>query len=625
MKARYDGQPVQDLRGWEVVADRKAWGRGLAAHLVEACETLDISLEEALEELNEILVGVSLEPVLEGLGADRGRSRSGDVSRIDELLSREYRKARGAFMTPPQAARALVLLVDDLEEGPIIDPACGHGELLLASQDRWPNRRILGVELHAGLAIAAAIRLWRRWRANTCGGGEVKILVGDGLARLPAQMGGEGIYSLVIGNPPFLGEKGQAAFFRELRGKYPRFEPIFYARMDLLYLFLARGVELAGPGGQQAWLTPPYWLSADGARGLRTYLGEHVEAHTFVELREPGLFAASPGDELALTVLRRAQEGAETMGGVGRWFQGGLRELEESERGRWSILDRQLLKPSGWRPFTPTSVTLWRQRLERGGTRLALLASDHQGFVSGADRVTRRHLSMVSGADLELGEPIFLAETAEIPAQWEEMRRWVRPVLRSRELQPNQVFWSPPGSAWALYVDEAVSSTDDEALLMEGLGRFRPILERRREVERGLMPWYRLHWPRDRRAMEGPKLVVPRRSAAPCFSLDLSGSMVSSDITFLVAPKDVADPVRYLATLMFLLNSAETGRFLRYFGKRKGTQLEFYSTPLRQIIVSTRLAGGRLLLDEEIYDEAQRRDFSRRLDRLLMAEADGAG
>lgn len=616
-RAEQDPRAVNNLQGWGAVSEPSRWGQELARHLLVACEDFGVSTNHALKELENILVGVSLLPLLDGLEEEQTSGEVDDLSKVDGLLSLGHRREKGAHMTPLRAAQALVALVDELGEGPIIDPACGHGELLLASQRRWPARNLVGVELHAGLAIAAALRLWKQ-RREQGGVGQVKILVGDGLARLPEAVGPEGGFALIIGNPPFVGEKGQAAYFRALRQKYPRFEQIYSPRMDLLYLFLARGVELASPGGQQAWLTPPYWLSADGATGLREFLGERVDARAFVELHEPGLFRASPGNELILSVLSRRGEGGARQVWRGKWFRGALDELEKAASEKWREVDPELLSPGGWRPFTPKAVNEWRQHLEQSGTALAELVRDFQGFVSGADRVTRRHLAILKEGEARFGEPIFLAEGSQIPKAWRGVpKKWVRPVLRSRELKPNHIFYRGPANAWALYIDDEVVNTSEEAQFHELLGRFRPILERRREVQRGLIPWYRLHWPRDRRAMEGPKLVVPRRSAEPCFSLDLSGAMVSSDCTFLVAPEGVTDPIRYLARLMLLLNSPEIGRFLHYFGKRKGRLLEFYSSPLRQIVVPAHLENGELILAEKLFDEAQRQRFWEQLQGLF--------
>jgi adenine-specific DNA-methyltransferase len=99
------------------------------------------------------------------------------------------------------------------------------------------------------------------------------------------------------------------------------------------------------------------------------------------------------------------------------------------------------------------------------------------------------------------------------------------------------------------------------------------------------MPWYRLHWPRRREEMVGPKLVVPRRAQEPRFCLDLSGSAISSDCTYLVAPPEVEEPVEYLIRLMLALNSPWVSKWLESNGKRKGKMFEFYSTPLRSLPV----------------------------------------
>ena len=76
---------------------------------------------------------------------------------------------------------------------------------------------------------------------------------------------------LVLGNPPYLGEKNHKELFQRLRTT-PFGARFYEGRMDYFYYFVYRGIEALKPGGQLCYITTNYFATADGAKGLRSYL-----------------------------------------------------------------------------------------------------------------------------------------------------------------------------------------------------------------------------------------------------------------------------------------------------------------------------------------------------------------
>ncbi|WP_158542390.1 N-6 DNA methylase [Lujinxingia litoralis] len=537
---------------------------------------------EIVRRLEQVVEGASVERLRQAILTCEASGLAGKVEadgeRWDALLGDAERRAFGVHFTPAHVADRLVSLLDDGEEsavaeaGLVVDPACGAGALLLAAGRRWPGRALVGVEREEGLALACGLRLLAAQRRGEAG--DVRVIVGDGLDRLEDDT--EGRAGVVVMNPPYVPEKGNGAFLAGVLADHPRFECVRGARVDLLYYFLARSVELLSDGGQAAWLTPPHWLGADGADALRAYLLDEGAMERFAWLKAGDVFDAAPGTEVLLASFRKGSARREAM-----W--GGSVSAGEF---RWTAVAPGSLGSGRWRPRVDQGGLDWGRRVRREGRPLGELVRDFQGVVSGADRVTRRHVAHFGGVEegWEVGTPIFLSEEAEPPAGWAVLGGYVRPLLRSGRLEASRVYRGEEVHGWMLYLCEELPQEHLEAV-EEVLGPYRPILERRREVVQGKMPWYRLHWPRDRAAMAAPKLVVPRRAPRPCFALDLSGAIVSSDCTILLAPPDIEDAEGYLCALMKALNSAHTERYLGTFGKRKGALLEFYSSPLRELPV----------------------------------------
>lgn len=602
---------------------RLAWARLLKPHS-------GFRRDRIREKLSPLVEGSLLDDWLERV--DPRRLAHADTSRIESIqrsLDDELRRRNGIYLTPPALADALAATVEAEEGEAVIDLSAGAGSLLAAVARRHPHVRVVGVEKSPLLALAAAVNLVAA-RVATGQGARIsdRIFVGDGLASDPRWSALEGKAAAVLGNPPYVREKGNRALFSDLRRRHQHLAPFFGPRMDLLYLFFHRSASFVRPGGRLAMLTTAYWLTATNADRVRADLTERLTPELLVRVESSGVFSDAPGQHSLVSVFRADEDRSTTLKALSLaeeptdWRQL-VEELLGGECAREDLrkVAARTLDASRWTPFADAATDRWAKRLEEQGSALSALLSDRQGFVSGADRFSGRHPKRY-GEDADLpskGEPIFLFERAQVPDKLAFLEPTVlRPVLRASALDPNAVITTPPSDELALYVDGEVGP-EAEALLESHLGRFRPVLEHRREVRKGSMPWYRIHWPRDRREQTAPKLVVPRRASAPCFALDLSASAISSDCTYLVAPDEAEDSLRYLVTLMVVLNSEPIARYLRNYGKSKGRQLEFYSEPLRSLPLPLRLAEGRLVFVDELVKPSTLETWQARIDARLDA------
>ncbi len=445
----------------------------------------------------------------------------------------ELRKKTGAFFTPRELADRMTEVAGDPRTA--VDLSCGDGALLSSISRRNPDCQLVGVELDLDLAAATAIR-------SVVEGFDVSVICGDGLA----ERGGR--FELVILNPPYLGEKGNRETFRRLKKDHPHLSEAFVPRQDLSNLFLMRGLQLLEPGGKMVALTSEYWLQSDSAQPLRRAIRSAFGAERFIRFGA-GQFRDAPGHHSLITVVAAAKEFVAEDDGSTR-----VGDVSELEAGRWN-------------PFEPPA--------SREGEPLGTIVRTSQGFVSGADRLTRRHLREFPNLG-EVGAPIFMFDR-EPPA---ELRDRAEPVLRGSQIEAGQVIQSFEPQCWVIWVDAELPATDP---VVKHLEKFRPILERRREARTGAMPWYRLHWPRSRAEMARPKLVTPRRTPNLCFALDCSGAPVSSDCTFIVAPEGVLDEVGFLRRLMAQLHEPSTEAWLRRNGKVKGDLMEMYAGPLEEL------------------------------------------
>ena len=519
------------------------WRRRLAAAILQG---RDVS--RLCDELSDLVDEDRVRTALE-LAADEPPPPPGY---LDDLVERGHRARNGIYFTPTAVADHMASLVDAPSEGIVVDLSCGDGALLCAMARRHPQLGLVGVEEDPLLAVAAAANI--RASRGLAPHRDDYVHCGDGLAPRPEIDGA----AVVIGNPPYVGEKGNKALFDALRAEHRHLAEWFGPRMDLHYLFLHRALDVLRPGGVMVHLTSEYWLAATGAARLRRDLVERSIATSFERLGT-GAFDAAPGHHSLIFVAKR----------------------------RPATIDGIDLPQDGapWAPFADRPAIT--------GVPFTRVCRDRQGFVSGADRVTSRTAAKVGK---RAGTPIFLYRADEVPAAH---ARLFRPVLRRSDCVANRVVLPPPQAEKVLWLDGEVEPETRPAV-EELLGPFRPILEARREVRRGTMPWYRIWWPRVTSEYALPKLVVPRRSTTAAFCLDLSGAMVSSDCTYILAAPGLP-AVETLLAVMLVANAAPTVEHLRQHGKTKGEVIEFYADPLKRLPLAVEIKGGTVLpLDSDL-------------------------
>lgn len=541
-------------------------------------------------------------------------SRTVTCQGFDGLFARAHRRRQGMYYTPANwaelMASALVVWGPEpqKERWHVADLAAGDGALLCAALRARPDCTVLGVEQELASALSAAmhivgVRIAQGWLGSPPL--YDRVIVGSGLAQdvLPVSQ-----VECVLGNPPYLGEKGNRTFFEDLSASHPHLAHRIVARVDLLYLFMYRALDYLASGGVMVHLTSAYWLQATGAARLREDLLRR--AQPVLCWQKPGerLFADAPGHHSLLTLWQKREVPDEAAHEVmTRAYSAPIAERGEVALGKAHELATPCVLSSGsegFRPFVDQGAFEQARAFRAQSARLSEFFTDCQGFVSGADRVTRAHVKLVE--DLEAGAPLFLFDDAtQIP---ELLQAWrgdlVLPVLRASQLKSGEVLCAQDEDTctWALYVDGALKGERLEVVEAH-LQCARPILERRREVKIGRIPWYRMHWPRQRAEQLGDKLVMARRSAGWEVSADFAGHLVSSDCTYLrvSAMRDAGMARRALMRALVWIAQPEVQRDLEVYGKQKGELYEFYSEPLRDVPMALREgAGGELEFDERM-------------------------
>lgn len=424
-------------------------------------------------------------------------------------------------------------------------------------------------------------------------------------------------YTLILGNPPYIGEKGNTTLFNETKAS--AFGTRHYEKnMDFSYYFLHKGLDLLAKEGVLCYITTSYFATADGGKKLRQRLQEEVLFHWLVYPENITLFSHAKGQHNLIYCLSRKDSHykskpilihvVETTAAYE--FLNSLPVFDPSvvahdpratvfddasqlfdQRGQLLIRSPGLVKP------------IIDKICQKSMYQLQDLCTVNQGVVSGADKLTKQHKKVVGFYEEDRG--IFVLNQQEKEAlvkQEPSVDRFLKPFYKNSQIRSYGV--AGHTNQWLLYLtDDNMPTIDWSEPLNQHLAPFKALLSQRREVKMGIRRWHSLHWPRNPNIFEKEKIVAPQRSALNIFGYSTKPWYASADVYFIQRRETCFYSTEYL---LLWLNSALCYAWLSYYGKMKGKDLELYATPLKQIPVP----GPPSVLEEKWMQDQFRRIIS---------------
>ncbi|MGM0370160.1 MAG: Eco57I restriction-modification methylase domain-containing protein, partial [Bacillota bacterium] len=397
----------------------------------------------------------------------------------------------------------------------------------------------------------------------------------------------QGGFDLVIGNPPYIGEKGNKDMFRELK-KYA-LRDFYSGKMDLFYFFFHLGLDIVKEGGQVALITTDYYLTATGAYKLRTDLEERGIIRRLIDFNNTRLFPAAMGQHNLITIVKKNTTANQSTlakttitnreGDASRRTILDILAGEDKQSNYYSIPQKLLYQGSEkYLQLEVGAIDELLTKIKVQGQQLGEICSVNQGIVSGCDRVSPRHIRNYDLADELKGRGIFVvdeAEVAELDLQGAD-KELLRPWFKNSDIEQ---YWcrSRNKGEYLLYLDQELKELP--ASIADYFAPVEEILQSRREVEADRLAWWQLQWPRCAEIFAGAKLVVPQRSKQNTFAYTEKPWYASADVYYITQPQAEID----LKYILALLNSKLYFLWFYYKGKKKGKLLELYQRPLTRV------------------------------------------
>ncbi len=397
------------------------------------------------------------------------------------------------------------------------------------------------------------------------------------------EMFGVDCFDIVIGNPPYLGEKGNKQTFDNLKGSdiHRRF---FQGRADLLHYFFHLGIDLLREGGVLSFITTNYYPTATFGSNLRGDFKSRTKILSLVNFQEVKIFESALGQHNMITMLQKTHDNQD-------YF---CQQIVAREKG--SITQQQLIEivngdsnlaqkgkvhvselydgPESYIRFIAgEGLNTILNKVAVGRDTLGSLAHVNQGIISGIDRFTIGWKSKFPEITAEVGSPVFVFPVGA--KNFPHLKPWFK---------NSDVFkFVTAGSARMeiLWLGRGYPKPSKSELSY--LHQFFPILSARREFLLEKRPWYELHWPREEVLFTAPKLVNSYRTYDNAFAFSDAPFFGGADLTFITNYEEISVDLFFL---LGLLNSDLIYTWFYFRGKRKGDMLELKQVPVSEVPIA---------------------------------------
>lgn len=401
----------------------------------------------------------------------------------------------------------------------------------------------------------------------------------------------KGGFDIVIGNPPYVGESGNKEIFRPIAktGFGKRF---YLGKMDLLYFFFHKGIDLTSDKGEIALITTNYFITATGAKKLRADFKARTQIRKFINFDEYKIFESALGQHNAITFLTKDRTKPIEMKScfcneTGIFESGRLSKILEwtDKDSIYSVVPQDKIYDgeNDYIRFNSQSLDSSAiQKMQQCKIKLKDLFLVNQGVVTGCDTFTKRHLDkMPLTDDVIINDGIYVLDfdnprDVEIYNNFTLGKSLCRDFYKNSDIQRYQS--SKKATKKIIYFEDALDSSKYPDVFAH-LSRFKQLLESRLETYNEHYHWTAIHRSRVAQIFEGPKVVLPYRAKTNAFAYNEVEWFCRSD-AYVVTPKQKDFSLK---ALLGILNSTLYLYWLKKQGKVKGEILELMREPIEQI------------------------------------------
>lgn len=553
-------------------------------------------------------------------------------------LNKDFRLKRGVFYTDSLISKYMLervfnfleknLDLEKLKKLRILDPSCGSGSFLLSGFkilkllykklgdkrseqeiDRWIiENNLYGCDIDKRAIEIVGFRFELLTNLSNL---NMNIYNQDFILEF-----NEKDFDLIIGNPPYIGEKGNKELFNKLNNSLI-YENFYEKGMDYFYFFIEKSIQILKENGILSFLTTNYWVKADCAKKLRKEVYQKSIFLEVLDFNQFKPFRDAKGQHNMIFTIQKTKKNKEFEYIKLNCTKGKIENILNLIRNK--DLNNLIIKTcssdtikdkDGLFLFLDKKVYNIIKKISFSSDKcLSDFAKINQGVVSGADKVNKKNIKFLK--NIKLNDGIFvLKESEAIKKELES--DLLKPFFKTSDIA--QYKTSETSKTRLIYTNKSLK-IEEYLKIKEHLSLYKEILKQKRESQIGMIPWYSLHWPRKKSIFENEKIVVPQRAKRNIFGYNEIDWYASADVYFIT---DFKIDAKYL---LGILNSKLMYFWLYNKGKRKGEYLEMYQKPLTRIpiIICDEKTKNNLkeLVNEQIRLDRPSEEIQSKIDKIV--------
>jgi adenine-specific DNA-methyltransferase len=563
------------------------------------------------------------------------------------------RKSTGSYYTPDFIVQYIVKeALGPLCEGKdsseilslkICDPAMGSGHFLIAAlnfvtsyylaalekelpDEQVPSREeakrrvldscIFGVDINSRAVKLSKMSLWlegAHW-GRKLERLDDQIVIANSLTveviwpEYPDLM--KGGFSAIIGNPPYIGERGKEKIFHPVQKS--DLGRRFYARwMDYFYYFIHRALDLVEVGGRIGMITTNYYFVNAGAIKLRADIKKRAVYSTIIDFNEMKIFESATGQHNAISILEKGSDITAITKlikfvGAGKCTdkifndifdsnqtgaaQFATRSNESLYRGEDSEIQLDFEQAEG---KGPSGIEGILDSIEADSSKLGDLCKVLMGLVTRSDKVSKAHFKIDKNLKAKKGDGIFVISDKELKAldlDQKDAEKYIRPFFKNSDV--DHFATTKKNKSWLIYMADTGRTISLSKKMKAHFDKFENLLISlkrnflkneiaapfvKKWLEQG--NWFVMFNPKKEKYFTGEKIVAPYRSRLNTFAFDRRHFFGSQDLCYILKGKKEIN-LKYVTGI---LNSKLIFAWYYCRGKRKGDILEICKKPVSNI------------------------------------------